>query len=296
VSAGTGGGSFKALAYVKNNAVAIAFVTDGVVSTTGASGVFICSTVYSKVLDGTTPVYEYPAIVDGVATTVTADDTDIFTAVGYYTGISRDSKGFYTNASLTGTLTPVVRVGNGVINDFIYDDSVQVFEISASGAVTESAIGNIYDGSNGTIASNVVIVPKGNSAPNNTVAKYVFVRGEAKADAPTSIKVTPGGGGTLAVNNDDFIDDKVTTIAATGAAAGETLTIAVTKAANADSYSIAITSSAADKAGTMTGGTDASAVWTLGEGDIGKELTVVVTCKQEGRLDWTATYTITVAP
>jgi len=238
------GGSFKALAYVKNNAVAIAFVKDGTVSTTGASGVFICSTVYSKVLDGTTPVYEYPAIVDGVATTVTATDSNVFGAVGYYnSGIKVNAKGYYTAAGATPgtpdkTGLTLIRVGNGIISDtakdYTYDDNTKVFEISATGAVTESAIGNLSDGTNDLNAQVAIIVPKGNAAPNDTVAKYVFVVGDAAA-RPVSVTLGLGTGSDLVLGNTDLTSKVAGTVTGFDVATNKVITITVANAAGTTS-------------------------------------------------------------
>jgi hypothetical protein len=277
--------SAKALTYQKSSstAVDIAFFLSGSITSSSTSGVFICSTAYSEVLDGSTKVYEYPAIIDGVATTITATLNSIFTSVGYYDNITLNSKGQYTAATINGTygsLVPVTTVGNGVINGYIYDDSVKVFEISSSGAVTESAIGNIYDGNNGTIQSNVVIVPKGNSVPNNTIAKYVFVCGSVKADDASAITLVAGSSQPATISNNNI---KAGSAAVTGFASGtaDTVKITVTEAAGTTSTitinGVAYTEGA-DYVLTATG-----------------TYTVVVTISQTGRADRVTTYTFTVA-
>ncbi len=277
------------LTYTKPSAsgVTIAFFTAGTVNSSSTSGVFICSTSYTSVLDGTTTVYQYPAIVNGEAKTITADATNIFTSVAYYdTGISLNSKGYYTAATATYTLVPVTTVGSGVINGFTYDDSTKVFEISAIGKVTESAMGNIYDGTNGSIANNVVIVPKATTGIDSTVAKYVFVRGEASAPAPTAASATVTGTGVIGA-----LTANGTTTATTACVAGDTFVLAVTPGAGA-TISIALTS------GIAANWNAATNTYSITASDLAagaSNITFTVTSTMAGRNATTTTYTIDIA-
>ena len=285
VTSGTG------VAYAKSGSVAdIVFFTSGTTSSSDANAVFIASANATAVLgkDGDTTVYEYPAVVKGEITTVTATTTSVFSnGVGYYTDVAMNADGYYTVASTFAGAETVANVGGGVINGKTYGDDVKVYEVSSKGKITESDIGNVFDGTNGTTASTVVIVTKDTTGTDATVAQYIYILPSAViADAPTSVKLAAHGtNGATVTSGPVTLNQGSNTAAVTGFADG-----------SADCVKFDVTDAASTSTTIKVNGNS----YTSGDSlDLGSSIGTVdykveVTVTQSGRTTTTYTYNVTI--
>ena len=220
-------------------------------------------------------------------TTVIADTTSVFSnGVGYYANVAMNADGYYASASSHTGAAAVTTVGNGVINGKTYGDDVKVYEVSSKGKITESDISNVFDGTNGTTASNVVIVTKDTTGADANVAQYIFILGDAKADAPTSVKLAAHGtNGATVTSSPVTLNQGSNTAAVTGFADG-----------SADCVKFDVTDAASTSTTIKVNGNS----YTSGDSlDLGSSIGTVdykveVTVTQSGRTTTTYTYNVTI--